>query len=226
MPKKTSEFQQDSDVIELYPRATSQLDDSEMVALDAEDNSTWSWNPLDWLSALRREITTFSLKMTPRRKVLFKAVAGEGLCTFLFMFVVMATAVNNGRQQVQENLVLGAISTAFLSVGLIYSFADVSGAHFNPAVTFACMITGKVSVRKGINYMLVQCFAAVAATIMLLVVFPKVTGTNGSVSIAASVVIDVHPDTSLWHAFFMEFMLTFILVYVVFATAFDTGIRI
>ena len=223
MPKKTSEFQQDSDVIELYPRATSQLDDSEMVALDAEDNSTWSWNPLDWLSALRREITTFSLKMTPRRKVLFKAVAGEGLCTFLFMFVVMATAVNNGRQQVQENLVLGAISTAFLSVGLIYSFADVSGAHFNPAVTFACMITGKVSVRKGINYMLVQCFAAVAATIMLLVVFPKGTG---NVSIAASVVIDVHPDTSLWHAFFMEFMLTFILVYVVFATAFDTGIRI
>lgn len=80
---------------------------------------------------------------------MFRAIFGEGLVTFLFMFIVMATAVNNGRQDSPENLVLSCISTAFASVALIYSFADVSGAHFNPAVTFATMITGKVSVRKG-----------------------------------------------------------------------------
>lgn len=139
------------------------------------------------------------------------------------MFIVMATAVNNGRQQQQENLVLAAISTAFASVALIYSFADVSGAHFNPAVTFAAMITGKVSVRKGLNYIGIQMFAAVMATLALLVVFPKVTNSPSSVSIASSVVIDVNPDAALVHAFFMEVILTFILVYVIFATAFDTG---
>ena len=48
-----------------------------------------------------------------------------------------------------ENFVLGAISSAFVSVALIYSFADVSGAHFNPAVTFATMVTGKTSIKKG-----------------------------------------------------------------------------
>jgi glycerol uptake facilitator-like aquaporin len=62
----------------------------------------------------------------------------------------MAISVNNGRQETPENLVLGALSTALCAVALIYSFADVSGAHFNPAVTFATIITGKTSVTKGI----------------------------------------------------------------------------
>lgn len=80
---------------------------------------------------------------------LLRAVFGEGLCTFLFLFIVEAVAVNNGRQEQPENLTLAAVSTAFCSIALIYSFADVSGAHFNPAVTFATMVTGKVSLRKG-----------------------------------------------------------------------------
>ena len=67
------------------------------------------------------------------------------------MFIVMATAVNNTRQESPENLVLGALSTALCAVALIYSFADVSGAHFNPAVTFATIVTGKVSIKKGIK---------------------------------------------------------------------------
>ncbi len=74
---------------------------------------------------------------------------GEGLVTFLFLFIVEAVAINNGRQEIPENLVLGALSTAFCSIALIYSFADVSGAHFNPAVTFAVLVTGKTSIRKG-----------------------------------------------------------------------------
>ncbi|KAJ2997338.1 hypothetical protein HDV02_005610 [Globomyces sp. JEL0801] len=133
----------------------------------------------------------------------------------------MATAVNNGRQENPENLVLGCISTAFASVALIYSFADVSGAHFNPAVTFATMITGKVSVKKGFGYIGVQLLASIFATLALMAVFPGVGG-NGPFSIPEYVVVDVDAQTHLANAFFMELILTFILVYVIFATAFDT----
>jgi len=76
-------------------------------------------------------------------------VFGEGLVTFLFLFIVEATSVNAIRSNNGGNLVLGAIATAFCSIALIYSFADVSGSHFNPAVTFATMVTGKTSMKKG-----------------------------------------------------------------------------
>jgi hypothetical protein len=81
-------------------------------------------------------------------------VLGEGLCTFLFLFIVMATHVNDVRSHTNDSLVLGAISTGFASIALIYSFADVSGAHFNPAVTFATVVTGKTSLAKGMFFRL------------------------------------------------------------------------
>ncbi len=114
-------------------------------------DDTWSWNPIDWYHGIVHELKDFrsTFVMTERKRIMYRAIAGEFLVTYLFMFIVMATAVNNGRQASPENLVLGALSTALCSVALIYSFADVSGAHFNPAVTFATMVTGKTAVRKG-----------------------------------------------------------------------------
>ena len=130
----------------------------------------------------------------------------------------MAVGVNNGRQESPENLVLGALCTALSAVALIYSFADVSGAHFNPAVTFATMVTGKVSLRKGLAFIGIQLVASVFACLWLMVVFPI-----GEKGILNSVNVQKDSSATLVNAFFMEFTLTFILVYVIFATAFDTG---
>jgi glycerol uptake facilitator-like aquaporin len=151
-----------------------------------------------------------------------RAIFGEGLCTFLFLFIVEATVVNNGRQSVPENLVLGCISTAFCSIALIYSFADVSGAHFNPAVTFATMVTKKTTVRKGLAYWGIQLIASVFATLALMIVFPRPTEAGTKHTIPEYVIVDIDSSAKYTHAFFMEVMLTFILVYVIFATAFDT----
>ncbi|TPX43323.1 hypothetical protein SeLEV6574_g05136 [Synchytrium endobioticum] len=177
-----------------------------------------SWNPIDWYHDLQQEFTDFSWEMTEKRRVLLRAVFGEGLCTFLFLFIVEAVSMNNSRQQTPENLVLSAISTAFCSIALIYSFADVSGAHFNPAVTIATIVTGKVSGHKGLMFIGIQLLASVLATAWLFIVFPGPSG----VSIPMSVVVDIDSSASQLHAFFMEFSLTFVLVYVIFATAFDT----
>ncbi|KAJ1556516.1 hypothetical protein HK405_002667, partial [Cladochytrium tenue] len=135
---------------------------------DEDAPGYFSWNPLDWYRDLKKEFDDFSWTLTERKRVLFRAVFGEGLCTFLFLFIVEATAVNNGRQENPENLVLGAIATGFCSIALIYSFADVSGAHFNPAVTFATIVTGKVSLRKGLAFIAIQLLAAILATAALL----------------------------------------------------------
>ncbi|TPX37241.1 hypothetical protein SmJEL517_g01104 [Synchytrium microbalum] len=190
----------------------------EPMEIDDAPGKFMSWNPMDWYAEIQKELHEFSWEMTERRRVLLRAVFGEGLCTFLFLFIVEAVTMNNSRQQNPENLVLSAISTAFCSIALIYSFADVSGAHFNPAVTVATIVTGKVSGHKGLMFIGIQLLASVLATSWLYVVFPGPTNTT----IPYSVVVDIDSTASTLHAFFMEFSLTFVLVYVIFATAFDT----
>ena len=207
-----SEMQEDSDIMnpsssiaispeEHIPMTQLQAqDDNDLERIPIED--TWSWNPVDWVYGIYHEIRDFrnNFVLTERKRTMYRAIMGEGLVTFLFMFIVMATSINNGRQDTPATMVLGAISTALASVALIYSFADVSGAHFNPAVTFATMITGKTSVRKGFAYIGIQLFASVFATLALMAVFPAAPDGNHA-SIPAYVVVDLHPTANLVNAF-------------------------
>ncbi|KAJ3050675.1 hypothetical protein HK097_008328 [Rhizophlyctis rosea] len=202
--------------------AEIETDENELVPRDEINDAPgkFSWNPVDWFKEFYADFQTEGWKITEKRRVLLRAVFGEGLCTFLFLFIVEATSVNNSRQASPENLTLACVSTAFCSIALIYSFADVSGAHFNPAVTFATIVTGKVSLRKGLAFWAIQLFASIWSTIALYIVYPG-PPTNYN-TIAESVVVDVADDAKLLNAFFMEIILTFVLVYVIFATAFDT----
>ncbi len=66
--------------------------------------------------------------------------------------------------------------------------------------------------------MLASCFAVLAQ----MIVFPGINGDSVG-EIADFLIVTVSDSSSLVNAFFMELILTFILVYVIFATAFDTG---
>lgn len=154
-----------------------------------------------------------------KRWVLVKAILGEMLCTFLFIYIVCATSANFIRLKTVNNPVVGALSTGFASVALIYSFADVSGAHFNPAVTFATIVTRKTGLTKGLMYMGAQLLGAVFSSLILLATFPQ-NFDKGNV--AAEVAVVPASDANIGNAFLTELILTFILVYVIFAVAFDT----
>lgn len=155
-----------------------------------------------------------------KKWVLIRAVAGELLCTFLFIYIVCATSANFIRLNTVNNPVVGALSTGFASVALIYSFADVSGAHFNPAVTFATIVTRKTGLTKGLMYMAAQLIGSVIAALILIATFPE--DFSGNSNAAAAVAIVPAKDANIANAFLMELILTFILVYVIFAVAFDT----
>ncbi|KYQ90894.1 hypothetical protein DLAC_07765 [Tieghemostelium lacteum] len=155
-----------------------------------------------------------------KRWILIRAVIGELLCTFLFIYIVCATSANFIRLKTVMNPVVGALSTGFASVALIYAFADVSGAHFNPSVTFSTMITRKTSITKGLMYIAAQLVGSVLAALILLATFPGDDFKGGNV--ASALAIEPAPDANIGNAFLMEMILTFILVYVIFAVAFDT----
>lgn len=113
---------------------------------------------------------------------------------------------------------VGALGAGFSAVALIYSFADVSGANFNPSVTFATILTRKTTPLKGLFYMIAQMLGSTIAVSLLWVIFP----TNNGITPPNVVALTRPSDVSIGQMFLVELVMTFILVYVIFATAFDT----
>ncbi|KAJ3226674.1 hypothetical protein HK099_004418 [Clydaea vesicula] len=149
-----------------------------------------------------------------------QSVFAEGLVTFLFLFTVMAFSINNVRQGTPENLVLAAIGVTLSSTAFIYSFGDVSGANFNPAVTVGLVLNGKMPLLKGIAYVTVQLIAAVMATLHVQAVFPN-NPLGDHTSIFDALLVQPNAQSDLLTFFLMEASLTFILLYVIFSTAVD-----
>lgn len=90
--------------------------------------------------------------MTPP---LSKYVA-EFLGTFLLVFTV-------GCNVLMENKTWGVTSIAFVLMVGIYALGGVSGAHFNPAVTFALLISGVVEVQEAMIYIVSQLVGGILA---------------------------------------------------------------
>ena len=155
-----------------------------------------------------------------------KAVLGEFFATLIFLFVVEATATNLNITQDKNASIIGGVSTAFTAIAVIYSFADVSGAHFNPAVTFGTCVMGKTSWRKGACYMVAQLIGSVFSTLFVKAIFPRASQDNKPYNVVDNLKVDFsrNADKNInWQeAFGTEFILTFMLVYVIFAVAFDT----
>ncbi|KAM0684396.1 hypothetical protein MDAP_000164 [Mitosporidium daphniae] len=115
--------------------------------------------------------------------------------------------------------VIPGLVVSMVATAIIYSFADVSGAHFNPAVTMGFIISGKMHPVKGVAYILAQLSASIAAAAFMFLIFPN--NVAGWPKIA-QVIPAVPPKSSpLATVLMMEFYLTFLLVYVIFATAVD-----
>jgi aquaporin NIP len=103
-----------------------------------------------------------------------------------------------------------AITFGLIIMVMIYSFGHVSGAHFNPAVTLAFAAVGDLPWRRVPLYLGAQLLGAVSASAAL-------RGTFGLVgSLGATV-----PATLPGHSLVLEFVMTFLLMTVIIASATD-----
>jgi aquaporin NIP len=109
--------------------------------------------------------------------------------------------------------VLGQLGIA-LAFGLavttmIYAVGDVSGAHLNPAVTIAFILSGRLDLRTGALFTLTQSIGAIGAASLLNVVYAGQATDLGTTAFA------IAPGA----AFAVEAVCTMILMFVILAVA-------
>jgi aquaporin Z len=99
-----------------------------------------------------------------------------------------------------------AATWGLIVMAMIYAFGDVSGAHFNPAVTVGFAIAKKFSWKEVPKYIFAQSIGAFLACFILLFLFPA-SETLGS-SFPAE-------GFEPYKAFVLELLLTFFLMIVI-----------
>ena len=91
-----------------------------------------------------------------------RAVA-EGLAAFALVFAGCGAIITNST----HHGVLGAVGVSLVFglviMAMIYATGHLSGAHINPAVTFAFTITRHFPVRDAVAYIGAQLLGATAA---------------------------------------------------------------
>ena len=154
-------------------------------------------------------------------RTLVAALAAETIGTFLF-FVVGAGAVI---MDAQTGGVVGLIGIA-LAHGLVLAalgtaFAPISGGQFNPVVTVALWLVGKVRTIEGIRFIVAQLLGAVAAGFALKLAFGGFELGDTAWSVAGGGSPAVAAGLTQVTAIAVEAVLTAVLVYAVLLTAVD-----
>jgi Major intrinsic protein len=143
------------------------------------------------------------------------AFIAEFIGTFALMFIGGGAIINGQASLVGVALAHGLTIAAFGS-----AFGAVSGGHFNPAVTIAMLVTGRIEVPKAVGYILVQCLGAIVAAFLLTVTFPadQVAAVKLGTPLLAG-------NISIGGAIIAEAVTTFALVSVIMGTAVDAHER-
>ncbi|XP_056620221.1 aquaporin-4 isoform X1 [Triplophysa dalaica] len=144
----------------------------------------------------------------------WRAVSGEFLAMLIFVLLSLGSTINWSAKEEKPSppdLVLISLCFGLSIATLVQCFGHISGAHINPAVTAAMVATRKLSLAKAVFYLLAQCLGALVGAAILYGVTPaSVRGGLG--------VTSVNPEISTGHAIVIELIITFELVFTVFAT--------
>tara|TARA_R110001632_G_scaffold229875_1_gene366702 strand:+ start:28977 stop:29639 length:663 start_codon:yes stop_codon:yes gene_type:complete len=96
------------------------------------------------------------------------------------------------------------ITWGLIVMAMIYAFGEISGAHFNPAVSIAFAYAKKFSWKEVPKYIFFQVAGAFAASLLLMWLFPKSEFLGSTI-----------PTVDVWRAFVLELLLTFFLMIVI-----------
>lgn len=150
---------------------------------------------------------------------MFAKYLAEFVATFALVLIgagsVCANALTGGALGVTGI----ALAHGFAIMVMVYATAHISGAHINPAVTFAMMVTKRINPGAGCGYIFSQLLGSVSAALMLKWIYPGFVAAApylGNTELAAAL-----PHLTIGSAILLELVMTFFLVFVIYAVAVD-----
>jgi aquaporin Z len=102
----------------------------------------------------------------------WRSYAAELLGTFILVFGGTTAVVASGRAGVPV-LLPAAFAFGLALLAGLYAFGEVSGGHFNPAVSLAMFLDRRLAARELVAYWAAQFLGAILAAIVLLIATSK-----------------------------------------------------
>ncbi|KAK7291262.1 hypothetical protein RIF29_06259 [Crotalaria pallida] len=145
-----------------------------------------------------------------------RATLAEFASTFIFVFAgegsgLALDKIYGDTAMSAGELLAIALAHAFALFAAVSASMHVSGGHVNPAVTFGALIGGRISAIRAIYYWIAQLLGAIVAALILRLVTNNMRPNSFHVSVGLGA----------GHGLLLEIIMTFGLMYTVYATAID-----
>lgn len=127
---------------------------------------------------------------------LLKKCTAEFIGTFVLVFFACGTAAVVGcSAENGTGYLLTALAFGLVIVAMAYSIGNISGCHITPAVSIAMLVSGKLSVKDFIGYLIAQFAGATAGANVLMAFVGKESGLGANAlyegNIALSILIEI-----------------------------------
>lgn len=129
----------------------------------------------------------------------------EAIATFALVFIGAGSVLANA-----STLGIAFAHGLVLSV-MIYATVHISGAHINPVVSIAMWATKRMKLAETMKYIIAQLVGASVAAFLLAGIYGNVAGSVNNLGAGISVA----------QGLMVEIILTFFLVFTIFATSVD-----
>ena len=134
-------------------------------------------------------------------------LASELLGTYVLVLGGTAAIVSAAAGGAPTNIVIVAFAFGLALMAALYAFGEISGGHYNPAVSLAMTLDGRMDPLSMAGYWAAQIVGATLASLTLLVVTSTET--------VAGTMTTLGEGVEAWEAFLMEMVFTAIFLAVI-----------